>query len=384
MSSTSDKRLDVNEGAAGAALRELDVPDDLGRRGTGVVTAVDAHRFLDAAAAGYAASLGTDGPARLRERAAILGIAPQGRVSAGGTCRLVRASDRWFALNLARGDDVGALAAWMGREWDGPVWDVVVAEARAMRAGPAVERAQLLGVPAAVAFAPDEYPVTDPSRQVPADGVAPTDDPAPAARRSASRLVVDLSSLWAGPLCARLLGDVLGATVVKVEHPRRPDGARAGSPQFWHRLNAGKQERTIDFSEPAGRRELDDLIDAATVVVTGARPRAFAQLGLDPRAASARGVVWVSITGYGYTGPWRDRVAFGDDAAVAGGLAVAGGSAGAPVFVGDAVADPLAGLAGAADALRRVEAGRAGFVDVSLAGVVNRALRRGYAARNRR
>ena len=114
------------------------------------VTAVEAA--LDAAARAAAAPLGADGPARLRERMAILGIAPHGRVSAGGTCRLLRAGDgRWVAINLARRDDVELLAAWMRREWDGPVWDAVAGALGGMRAAEAVDRAQELGIPAAVA-----------------------------------------------------------------------------------------------------------------------------------------------------------------------------------------------------------------------------------------
>ena len=67
-------------------------------------------------------------------------------------------------------------------------------------------------------------------------------------------------------------------------------------------------------------------------------------------------------------------MAFGDDAAVAGGLAVVGGTYEAPEFVGDAVADPMSGLAAAVVAVRLAKARRAGVVDVSMAGVVNRAV----------
>jgi len=186
--------------------------------------------------------------------------------------------------------------------------------------------------------------------------------------------VVDLTSLWAGPLCSKLLGAALGARVVKVEDLRRPDGARQGPPAFWRSLNAGKEERHLDFGAADGRSELADLLRTADVVLSAARPRVFAALGFEPGAVAARGGVWVSITGYGLGGPWSDRVAFGDDAAVAGGAAVAAGGADDPVFVGDAVADPLAGLAGAVVARRLVSSGRAGVVDVSMAGVVARAL----------
>lgn len=322
---------------------------------------------LDRAAARLGAELGVDGPALLRERRVLLGIEPAGTVSAGGTCRLVRASDRWFAMNLARPDDVGAVAAWMACEWDPPVWDAIVEHACTVTARDAVERAQLLGIPAAVAIAPDEY-------DGPTVAVGPGGPP-PAKRHAPPPLVVDLSALWAGPLCTKLLGAALGTRVVKVEHLARPDGARAGPPAFWRSLNAGKEERHLDLASATGRAELAELLAHAGVVVSAARPRALAHLGLDPDRYAARGVVWVSITGYGLAGDRADWVAFGDDAAVAGGVAVAAGGPDAPVFVGDAVADPLAGLAGAVVAARLVRARRTGVVDVAMAGVVNRALR---------
>jgi hypothetical protein len=322
---------------------------------------------LDAAAARLGEELGTDGPALLHERRDLLGLAPAGTVSAGGSCRLVAADDGWFAMNLARADDRDAVAAWMGREWDGPVWDGVVEAGAAMSATDAVDRAQLLGIPAAVAIAPDEFIGSTVAVEHGGGGRWTGTDPRP--------LVVDLSALWAGPLCARLVGAALDARVVKVEHVARPDGARAGPPAFWRSLNAHKEERHLDFSTAMGRAELADLLSRARVVVSAARPRALAQLGLDPAEHAARGAVWVSITGYGRTGPYADWVAFGDDAAVAGGVAVAAGGPDAPVFVGDAVADPLSGLAAAVVATRLVRSRRAGVVDVAMAGVVNRALR---------
>jgi hypothetical protein len=325
------------------------------------MTVATAQAALDDAARGLGAELGVDGVALLHERAAILGIAPNGTVSAGGTARLLPARDGWVAMNLARRTDVELLAAWMGYEWDGPAWDAVAAALSTMDAEPAAARAQLLGIPAAVAVAAPEVAAT-PVEPGSRGGV----DPRP--------LVVDLSALWAGPLCGRLLA-ARGARVVKVEDAARPDGARAGPPAFWDRLNAAKEQRALDFGAPAGRSALTRLLDQAAVVVTSARRRALEQLGLDlVRRVRVDGLIWVAITGYGYEHEWRDRVAFGDDAAVAGGLAVAAGGPDAPVFVGDAPADPLAGMTGAAVAARLLERGRGGFVDVALRDVVATAL----------
>jgi crotonobetainyl-CoA:carnitine CoA-transferase CaiB-like acyl-CoA transferase len=314
---------------------------------------LDAQSALDDAARQLGSAIGVDGPELLRERADILGIAPNGTISAGGTCRLFGAgNDQWVALNLARRADVELLGAWMERDWQAPVWDAVAEALRGMTAEHAVERAQLLGIPAAVA--------------VPAPDLAPQDSSSPDSIDLRGTQVVDLSALWAGPLCARLLG-ARGASVVKVEHSRRPDGARAGSPAFWTLLNGAKKSVMLDFDSIEGRRDLQRLLDAADVVITAARPRAIEQLGFDlERRVREQSLTWVSITGYGYRGEWSDRVAFGDDAAVAGGLAVAAGGVDAPVFVADAPADPLAGLHGALQAARSLAAGGGAFIDVSM------------------
>ncbi|MDN2502875.1 CoA transferase, partial [Nocardia nova] len=127
------------------------------------------------------------------------------------------------------------------------------------------------------------------------------------------RLVVDLSSMWAGPLCAHILGRA-GARVIKVESPHRPDGARADH-HFFDTLHAGHEFRTVDFRTDSGRAELAALLAAADIVIEASRPRALAQLGLGPDRRGLRpGQIWVGLTGYGRSEPMR--VAFGDDAAV--------------------------------------------------------------------
>jgi crotonobetainyl-CoA:carnitine CoA-transferase CaiB-like acyl-CoA transferase len=180
-------------------------------------------------------------------------------------------------------------------------------------------------------------------------------------------LVIDLSSLWAGPLCASLLG-AAGARVVKVESRTRPDGARRGTPAFFDLLNAGKQSVALDLDGRAGVGALRALIDAADVVVESARPRVTAQWGIDVPSLLAgrdRPLVWVSLTGYGRNGPWANRVAYGDDAAAAAGL-VARDADGEPRFCGDAMADPIAGVHAAAAALAGLVGGGNHLIDVSL------------------
>jgi crotonobetainyl-CoA:carnitine CoA-transferase CaiB-like acyl-CoA transferase len=181
--------------------------------------------------------------------------------------------------------------------------------------------------------------------------------------------VIDLSSLWAGPLAAHLLAG-LGARVVKVESPARPDGARLGPAAFFDLLNAGKENVALDLRTPAGRDRLRRLIGWADLVVESARPRGLAQLGVDAEALLAEhpGLSWLSITGYGRPDPGGAWVAFGDDAAVAGGL-VARDPDGAPLFCGDALADPLTGLHAAWAAACALHAGGGALLDVSLCGV---------------
>jgi crotonobetainyl-CoA:carnitine CoA-transferase CaiB-like acyl-CoA transferase len=184
----------------------------------------------------------------------------------------------------------------------------------------------------------------------------------------AGALVVDLSSMWAGPLCARLLG-LAGARVVKVESAGRPDGARAGDQRFFDWLHGGHRSVVVDFLSASGRAALAALVGRADVVIESSRPRALAALGLAPEAIAHRdGQVWLSITGYGRAGAAADRVAFGDDAAVAGGLVGWEGD-GEPVFCADAIADPLTGVAGALAVARSAAAGGGELIDLPMRAV---------------
>lgn len=270
----------------------------------------------------------------LGERAAITGLSRQGRISAGGACRLWETADGVLALNLAREEDLELLPAWT----EGAVTALSGLEAvlrtRAME--PMVERARVLGLAAA--------PVRPP---VPRDTWFDIQRCAkPAAEPRRRPLVVDLSALWAGPLCGQLLLDC-GARAIKVESERRPDGARYGPPDLFDLLNAGKESVLIDFSSATGIAALKTLLSHADIVIEGTRPRALEQLGLcaEELVASRPGKVWLSITGYGRGEPQREWIAYGDDAAVAAGLSwLMGGDRGDPVFGGDAIADPLTGL----------------------------------------
>ena len=320
-------------------------------------------------------------------RAALAGFSRQGQVSAGGTSQLLRCADGWCAVTLSRADDMAAIPALLGLlgllGLDGLDVPELArpADARAALAAAALTRsataladdAQLLGVPAA-ALPP--IPAVAAGAGWPPWQVSWIAGTSPSARL-AGALVVDLSSMWAGPLCARLLG-LGGARVIKVETPDRPDGARAGNPDFFDWLHAGQRSVVLDFRSVSGREALGALLAAADVVIEASRPRALEQLGLAPSQGRHRdGQVWLSITGYGRGEP--DRVAFGDDAAVAGGLVAwvvdRDGADHEPVFCADAVADPLTGLCGALAVARSLADGGGQLIDLPM-----RTVAAGFAA----
>jgi hypothetical protein len=290
------------------------------------------------------------------DRRGQLKLGRPGLFSANRACRLVQAADGWMAVNLARPDDVDLLPAWLGCEAEQDPWPAVQAGARGRPWRELVEAAQVLGVPAA-----GVGEVTAPSTDAP---LLPVGRPASGPLRA--RTVIDLSSLWAGPLCGCVLA-AHGAAVTKVESARRPDPSREATPTFFSRLNAGKGELALDFGAMADRARLRDMILDADVVITSARPRAFEQLGLAPADvfATQPNLVWVAISGYGWTGADADRVAFGDDAAAAGGLM--NWTPRGPRFLGDALGDPLTGLAAAAGALHALAQGGGVIVDAALA-----------------
>jgi hypothetical protein len=302
--------------------------------------------------------------AALAGRAALLGLRRRGQISPNGSCRLLPTPDGWVALSLPRPSDAELMPALTGRAGTGS-WADAMSLAEVTPAGEFAARARLLGLAAAPARlvkapAPAEWYRARPQWS-PRDWGG--EDP---------WRVVDLSSLWAGPLVARLLAEA-GAAVTKVESATRPDGARA-TPPFYRWLHPPDETViTVDLSTAAGRQRAAELIDEADVVIEASRPRALEQLGLGPDDRPDRpGRVWLSITGYGRRAPGRDWIAFGDDAAAAGGL-IARDARDQPVFCGDAIADPITGLAGALAVLRSREAGGGELIDLAMSQAAARA-----------
>jgi hypothetical protein len=297
----------------------------------------------------------------LSQRATLLGLRRDAPKSACGAFEVLRGADGWLGVNLPRPSDRDLLEPWLQE----PV--TALAPAVADRGvGELASRGRLLGLP--VAALPDDG--AGPDEQQIARGQGPfllsgtAGDHAACVRDA---FVVDLSSLWAGPLCARLLTG-LGARVVKVESVHRPDGARTSSPEFYRRLHEGQRLVTLDFTTVEGRATLARMIDAADVVIEASRPRALRQLGIDADEVLSRATdkVWLSITAYGRTGPWSNAVGFGDDTAMAAGLLAFDPATGTPAPCGDAIADPVTGVNAALVVLACRLAGGTWLADLAL------------------
>ncbi|WP_105967975.1 CoA transferase [Streptomyces geranii] len=289
-----------------------------------------------------------DLPTALFLRARLTGHPLPTSTSAGGSCHLLRAADGWTAVNLARPDDLAAVPALVallsGAEGE-PLQEAV----KRTPAAEVAANAQLLGIAAAEHASASGPPVRS----------GRLGERSATVRDPAGLRVVDLSALWAGPLCARLLG-LAGARVVKVESTTRPDGARAGSPAFYRWLHDGHDSLVLDFASGA----LAEVVAGADIVIEASRARALRRLGIHAEEflAARPGRVWVSITGYGRD---DDRIAFGDDAAVAGGLTGLDAQ-GDPVFAGDALADPVTGIHAAHATARSLADGGGELLSLSM------------------
>lgn len=305
-------------------------------------------------------------------RARMMSLGARGAISPNGSCRLLACADGVIALNLSRDSDWELLEAWL-RAPVARTWPAVARGVRDRHCGDLVDQGRLLGLAVANAVTPVATNVpwfTISHEAPPRAGRHDGGTPAPAAR------VVDLSSLWAGPLCSRLLAWA-GCEVTKVESLQRPDGARQGSPAFFAFLHNGKREVTLDFSTREGIDRLRHLLCAADIVIEGSRPRALRQLGIEAQQLldANPGMTWVSITGYGREEPRANWIAYGDDAAVAAGLSAAVHAACGDWFIcGDAVADPFTGLHAAVAALGSFQSGGGRLLSLSLVNTVRHSL----------
>jgi formyl-CoA transferase/CoA:oxalate CoA-transferase len=191
--------------------------------------------------------------------------------------------------------------------------------------------------------------------------------------------ILDLSHALAGPFASTLLGDY-GARVVKVEPPGAGDIARAWGPPFYGsepayfvNLHRNKRSVEVDLKHPEGRELFFRLMERADIVLENYRPGTLDKLGIDYPRASRRNprIIYCSVSGFGQTGPYRDRAAL--DLIVqaeSGMISVTGEAQGRGVRCGVSVADMTAGLYAAFGIMAALHArqrtGRGQCVDVSM------------------
>ncbi|MFJ3819711.1 CaiB/BaiF CoA transferase family protein [Streptomyces nodosus] len=165
--------------------------------------------------------------------------------------------------------------------------------------------------------------------------------------------VLDIATLFAGPLAATLLGD-FGAEVIKVEHPAKPDPSRGHGPAkngvglWWKLLGRNKRTMTLDLSKPGGRGTLLRLAAGADVIVENFRPGTLEKWGLgwDELSAANPRLVLARVTAFGQFGPYAHRPGFGTLAeAMSGFAAITGEPEAPPTLPPFGLADSIAGLA---------------------------------------
>ena len=191
--------------------------------------------------------------------------------------------------------------------------------------------------------------------------------------------VIELGQLIAGPFCTRVLGE-FGAEVIKVESPNGGDPLRQwrklyeGTSLWWLLQARNKQSVTVNLKSPDGQEIVKRLATQADIVVENFRPGAMEKwgLGYETLARDNPGLVMVRLSGYGQSGPYRDKPGFGAIGEAMGGLRHVTGYPDRPpvrvgISLGDAVAS-LYGVIGALMALRQRDAngGRGQVVDVAL------------------
>ena len=191
--------------------------------------------------------------------------------------------------------------------------------------------------------------------------------------------VLDVSRILAGPFCTMILGD-LGAEIIKVEMPKIGDGSRAWGPPFikgesayYLSINRNKKSITINLKHPKGREIIYKLAEKSDVFIENFRPGVTERLGIsyeDIRKINPK-IIYCSISGFGQTGPYRDKRAY--DLliqAMSGFMGITGEPNRPPVRIGVAIMDLGAGMYAAISILAALRArertGRGQKIDISL------------------
>jgi crotonobetainyl-CoA:carnitine CoA-transferase CaiB-like acyl-CoA transferase len=188
--------------------------------------------------------------------------------------------------------------------------------------------------------------------------------------------VIDLSTVLAGPNCARYLAD-FGADVIKVERPDVGDSLRNmgwrdprdGTGIWWKIVNRNKRTIALDLKDDADRGLLLGLVRDAHVLVENFRPGVLEKLGLGPDVLHGVNpdLVITRVTGFGQDGPYATRPGFASVAEAMGGVAaISGEPGGAPMLPAFALTDELTGLVGAFATMVALHSGVGQVVDVSL------------------
>ncbi|MGB5869786.1 MAG: CaiB/BaiF CoA-transferase family protein [Albidovulum sp.] len=196
-------------------------------------------------------------------------------------------------------------------------------------------------------------------------------------------VILDLTRILAGPYATQLLGD-LGATVIKIENPDGGDDTRKWGPPYvpgaegelsayFMAANRNKQSVAVDMASAEGQALLRKLAARADIVVENFKPGGLAKYGLDHKTLCAAhpGLVYCSISGYGQTGPNRDKPGYDLMAQAFGGImSLTGAADGMPMKVGVGIADIMTGMyaaVGILAALRhRDRTGEGQHIDISL------------------
>jgi crotonobetainyl-CoA:carnitine CoA-transferase CaiB-like acyl-CoA transferase len=190
-------------------------------------------------------------------------------------------------------------------------------------------------------------------------------------------IVIDVSGHVAGPYTGSLLGD-LGCEVIKVELPNGGDTHRGRNPKYegygpsFRALNRNKKSLTLDLREKKGREILVKLLATADVLIENFRPATRQRLGLDYEELSKLNpkLIHCSISGYGQSGPYRDKPGFDTIGQALSGMLSLVTDFDNPKVAGFSITDHSCGIFAAhgimAALLARVKTGRGQFVDVSL------------------
>ena len=190
--------------------------------------------------------------------------------------------------------------------------------------------------------------------------------------------VLDLTTFLSGPFCTMILSD-MGAGVLKIEAPPKGCATRQtppfikGESAYFLSLNRGKKSITLNLKSERGKKIFFQLVATSDVLVENFRPGVMDRLGFDYKTVSEINprIVYASISGFGNTGPFREKGAYDMVIQGYGGImSITGSPGGEPVRVGYSVSDLAAGLYGAlavTGALRaRDKVGRGQYLDVSM------------------